>query len=35
MELMYLSEETKQTLHEFENICCDIIYDAYNTNVDK
>lgn len=29
MELMYLSEEAKQALHEFENICCDIIYDAY------
>lgn len=30
MEFMYLSEETKQLLHEFENICGDIIYDAYN-----
>lgn len=30
MELMYLSKETKQILHEFENICGDIIYDAYN-----
>lgn len=29
MELMYLSEEVKKVLHEFEDICCDIIYDAY------
>lgn len=32
MELMYLSEETKKVLHEFENICGDIIYDAYRIN---
>jgi len=29
MELMYLSEEIKQALHEFENICGDIIYDTF------
>lgn len=29
MELMYLSEEVKKALHEFEDICFDIIYDAF------
>lgn len=29
MELMYLSKDTKWFLHEFENICGNIIYDAY------